>query len=180
MQKSWNTLTPKELKLAKIISIVFLVTSLFIFFILSKILGTILLVIWMLYGSGPFILGSKDSIKNIIHVLKTVEPGYNSWEDKEIEDQIKAIWECGYKWFEKKGKVGFKHSKTGLYLKIAGLHTYKPEDIKKVYNEVWSKDDPEQVKKRDVTEKKLKKAILNNATEEEIESILKENLNRKK
>ena len=47
---------------------------------------------------------------------------------------MKAIEECGYKWFEKEGKVGFQHTKTGLYLKMKGLHFYKPEEIKRVFN----------------------------------------------
>lgn len=172
--ETWDSLTPKGLRNAKIVSIVFIVISLLIFIFLNETIGKILLAIGVIFGLGPFILGSKGSIKNMVYVLKTVEPGYKSWDDNEIEKQIKAIQECGYKWFEKKGRVGFQHTKTGLYLKIDGLHFYKPEEIKKVYREVWSKDDPTQMKKRDATAKKLAEAISNGATDKEIESLLEE------
>lgn len=76
----------------------------------------------------------------IIETLKQVEPGYNTWEDSDIEKQIEAINECGYEWFEQDGKVGFKHSQSGIYLKTEGLHYYSPEQIKKTYEDVWSKD----------------------------------------
>ncbi len=150
MNKSWDSLTPRELRNAKIISVAFLIISILIFVFLSKIVGAILLFLWIISGSGPFILGSKGSMKNKIHVLKMVEHGYNDWQDEEIIEQIKAIEECGYKWFEQKGRVGFKHTKTGLYLKMEGLHFYKPEEIKRTYEEVWSKDDPKQAKERDI------------------------------
>ncbi len=174
INESWESLTPGELKNAKIFSIIFIAISLSIFIFLNKIIGMILLVIWVAFGSGPFVLGSRGSIKNMIHVLKIVEPGYNDWQNEEIEKQIKAIQECGYKWFEQKGRVGFKHSKTGLFLIIEGLHCYKPEDIKRIYRKIWSKSDPNNVKRRDLTAQKLQKAILDNGSDEEIESILKE------
>jgi len=174
MDKSWDSLTPRELRNAKIISVVFIVISILIFIFLNETVGKILLGIGVIFGLGPFILGSKGSVKNKIHVLKTVEPGYNDWDDEEIEKQLKTIEECGYKWFEQKGRVGFKHTKTGLYLKMEGLHFYKPEEIKRVYKEVWSKDDPKQVRKRDATAQKLAEAISNGATDEEIESIFEE------
>ena len=85
--------------------------------------------------------------EEIIKILKAVEPGYELWNDKEIDEQIECIEECGYKWFEKNGKVGFKHSESGIYLKVAGLNYYSPKEIKKTYEEVWSKDF-EGVKKR--------------------------------
>lgn len=109
-----------------------------------------------------------------------VEPGYKDWKDEEIIKQIKAIEECGYKWFEKKGRVGFKHTETGLYLIMEGLHYYKPEEIKRAYREVWSKDDLEQVKKRDATAQKMAEAIASGATDEEIESILEEHQKKTK
>ena len=137
MEKSWDSLSPRELRNAKIAVVVFIAISIFIFS-LNETFGGILLVIGVIFGSGPFVLGSKGSIKNMMHVLKTIEPGYSDWEDEEIEKQIKAIQECGYEWFEQKGRVGFKHTKTGLYLRIEGLQFYKPEDIKRVYEEVWS------------------------------------------
>lgn len=133
------------------------------------------------FGKGLLGLGIVSVVlywlnnqKNKIDVLKTVEPGYNDWEDEEIEKQLKAIEECGYKWFEQNGMVGFKHTQTGLYLKMEGLHFYKPEEIKRVYKEVWSKDDPNQVKKREATAQKLVEAISKGATDEEIESIFQE------
>jgi len=172
MNKSWNSLTPRELRNAKIISVVFLIISILIFIFLSKVVVIIILLIWIISGSGPFVLGSKGSMKNKIYVLKMVEPGYNGWEDEEIEKQIHAIEECGYKWFERKGRVGFKHSKTGLYLLIEGLHFYKPEDIKKVYEITWSKQNPTQVRKVEATAQKLANAISNGTNDEEIESIL--------
>ncbi len=171
---TWDSLTPGELKNAKIFSIIYMVISLSVFIFLNKIIGIILLAIWMPFGPGPFVLGSKGSMKNMVYVLKTVEPGYNDWEDKEIERQIKEIQKCGYRWFEKKGKVGFRHSETGLFLIIEGLHYYKPGEIKRVYEETWSKDNPDDVKRRDITAQKLQKAILNNGSDEEVESILKE------
>lgn len=174
MDKSWNSLTPRELRNAKIFSLLFIAISILILIFLSKTVGKILLGIGIIFGLGPFILGSRGSIKNKIYVLRMVEPGYNDWNDEEIEKQIKAIEECGYRWFEQKGRVGFKHSKTGFYLKMEGLHFYKPDEIKRVYIEAWSKDDPKQVKKRGVTAQKLAEAISNGATNEEIESILEE------
>ncbi len=177
--KSWDSLTPRELRNAKIISVMFLIISILIFSFLNKLVGTILLFLWVISGSGPFVLGSKGEVKNKIHVLKMVEPGYNDWKNGEIIEQIKAIEECGYKWFEQKGRVGFKHTKTGLYLKIEGLHFYKPEEIKRVYKEVWSKDGPNQVRKRDATAQRLAEAISSDATDEEIESILEEHKQKK-
>ena len=103
-----------------------------------------------------------------------VESGYNDWEDEEIKKQIQVIEECGYKWFESKDKVGFKHSKTGLYLKMEGLNFYKPEEIKKVYREVWSKEDPAQMRRAEATAQKMAEAISSGATDEEVESILEE------
>ena len=154
MEKSWDSLLPRELRNAKVISISFLILSILTLVFLSKIAGGIMLSLWAISASSPFILGSKGSIKNKIHVLKTVDPGYNDWEDEEIEKQLQAIEECGYKWFEQKGRVGFKHTKTGLYLKIEGLHFYKPEEIKRVYREVWSKDDPSRIRKVEATAQK--------------------------
>lgn len=174
MEETWDSLTPKELKNAKIISVVFLIISLLIFIFLNKIFGILLLIIWGASGSGPFILGSKNSIKNKIYVLKMIEPGYNDWKDEEIEKQLKTIEECGYRWFEQKGKVGFKHPKTGFYLKMEGLHFYKPEEIKRVYKEVWSKDDLSQAKKTETTAQKIAEAISSGATDQEIESIFEE------
>ncbi|TSA58266.1 hypothetical protein D4R42_00090 [bacterium] len=179
MNKLWDSLTPRELRNAKIISVAFLIISILIFAFLSKVAGAILLFLRIILGSGPFVLSSKGSMKNKIYVLKMVEPGYNGWKDKEIEEQIKAIEECGYKWFEQKGRVGFKHTKTGLYLIMEGLHFYKPKEIKRVYREVWSKDDPNQVRKRDTTAQKLSEAISSGATDEEIESIFKEHKQKK-
>ncbi|MBU3918875.1 hypothetical protein KKC63_03150 [Patescibacteria group bacterium] len=178
--ETWDSLTPRELRNAKIISVVFIVISFFIFMFLSKIVGTILLVTWMASGSGPFILGSKGSMKNMIYVLKIVEPGYSDWQDEDIEEQIRAIKECGYKWSETKGKVGFRHSKTGLFLIIEGLHYYKPEDIRRVYREVWSKEDPNHLRKIEATAQKLQELILNNASDKEIESILEKHQEDKK
>lgn len=180
MNKSWDSLTPRELRNAKIISIAFLIISILIFVFWSKVVGTILLLIWVAFGSGPFVLGSKGSMKNKIHVLKMVEPGYNDWEDEEIIKQLKSIEECGYKWFEQKGRVGFKHTKTGLYLKMEGLHFYKPEEIKKVYREVWSKDDPSRIRKVEATAQKMAEAISSGATDEEVESILEEHQKKTK
>lgn len=142
MNNSWDSLTPKTLRNAKIISISFLVVSILVFALFSRFAGTVLLFLWIISGSAPFVLGSRGSVKNKISVLKIVEPGYNKWKDEEIMEQLKAINECGYKWFEQKNRVGFKHSRTGMYLKIEGLHYYKPTDIKKAYEEVWSKDSP--------------------------------------
>ncbi len=150
INESWDSLTPKELRNAKIISTVFLAISILTFHFLSKIIGGTLLFIWIISGSGPFVLGSKNSIKNKIYVLKIAEPGYNNWKEKEIEKQIKAIEECGYKWFERKGRVGFKHTKTGLYLKMEGLHFYSPEEIKRTYEKVWSKDNSDESFKRHI------------------------------
>ncbi len=86
--------------------------------------------------------------QRIIEILKKVEPGYNSWTDIDIAKQIGAINECGYKWFEENGKVGFKHTESGIYLKIEGLNYYSPEEIKKTYEKVWSKNF-DKVRKRD-------------------------------
>lgn len=181
MNKSWDSLSPGEIKKALSISGAFFVISLLAYIFFSKILGIILLTIWVFFGFGPFafILESWGLIKNKVHVLKTVEPGYDNWKDEEIEKQIKAIEECGYKWFEKKGRVGFKHTKTGLYLKIEGLHFYKPEEIRKVYDEVWSKDDPSRIKDVEATTKKMAEAISSGATDEEMESILAEHKQKK-
>lgn len=109
-----------------------------------------------------------------------VESGYNNWKDEEIVGQLQAIEECGYKWFEQKGRVGFKHTKTGLYLKIEGLHFYKPEEIKRVYREVWSKDDPSRIRKVEATAQKMAEAIQSGATDEDIESILEEHKKKAK
>jgi hypothetical protein len=172
-ETTWDTLTPKELRNAKIISIIFIAVSLLVLMFLHKTIGMILLAIGLFFGSGPFVLSSKGSVKNMIYVLKNVEPGYKNWDDNKIEKQIKAIQRCGYNWFEKKGKVGFKHSKTGLYLRIDGLNYYEPEDIEKTYREVWSQDNPEQVHKRDATAQKLQEALLKNASDEEIKDIFR-------
>jgi hypothetical protein len=166
MNKSWDSLSPKELRNAKIISVVFFIISILTLVYWSKVIGVILSLIWVLFGSGPFVLGSKGSMKNKLHVLKTVEPGYNDWKDEEIIEQLKAIKECGYKWFEQKGRVGFKHTRTGLYLKMEGLHFYKPEEIKRVYREVWSKDDPSRIRKVETTAQKMAEAISSGATDE--------------
>ena len=109
-----------------------------------------------------------------------VEHGYDDWKDEEIIEQLKAIEECGYKWFEQKGKVGFKHTKTGLYLKMEGLHFYKPEEIKRVYREVWAKDDPSRIRKVETTAQKMAEAISTGASDEEIESILEEHQKKTK
>jgi len=113
--ETWDSLTPRELRNAKIISVVFIVISFFIFLFINEIIGIILLTVGIYFGYSPFILGSKGSMKNIIHVLKIVEPGYNDWQDEEIERQIKAVQDCGYKWFETKGKVGFSTLKQGYF-----------------------------------------------------------------
>ena len=94
----------------------------------------------------------------IIGTLKQVEPGYNTWDDSDIEKQIQAINECGYDWFEQDGRVGFKHSQSGIYLKTEGLHYYSPEQIKKTYEDVWSKD-VDNVRPRDERNKYLTKFI---------------------
>jgi hypothetical protein len=157
--KSWNSLTPRELRNAKIVSIIFLAISILAFLFLSKVIGGILLFIWIISGSGPFILGSKNSMKNKIHVLKMIELGYNDWDDREIEKQIKAIEECGYKWFEQKGRVSFRHTKTGLYLKMEGLHLYSPERIKETYKRVWSKDNSKKAFGRHIFDEITKEAM---------------------
>ena len=121
---------------------------------------------------------SKKSIEHIIYVLREIDSGYNNWNDEKIKNQIKAIQECGYEWFERRGKVGFKHKKTGLYLLIEGainnLSYYSPEEIKRVYKEVWSKSDPEEVKKIDDKAKKMQEAIQKGASDKEIENIFLE------
>lgn len=174
MDTSWDTFTPKGLRNAKIFSTVFIVVSILIFIFLSESIGKILILIGVIFGLGPFVLGSKGAIKNKVYVLKMVEPGYHDWKDEEIEKQVQAIEECGYKWFEQKGRVAFKHTKTGLYLKMKGLHFYSPEEIKTTYKDIWSKTDPEQVKRRDTIDQKLAEAISSGTTNEEIESIIME------
>ncbi len=94
----------------------------------------------------------------IIETLKKVETGYNAWDDSDIEKQIKAIYDCGYEWFEQEGRVGFKHSQSGIFLKTEGFHYYSPEQIKKTYEDVWSKDFGN-VRKRDERNKYLTKLI---------------------
>ncbi len=169
--KSWDSLTPIELRNAKIISVAFLIISILIFSFLSKLVGVILLFLWIISGSGPFVLGSKNSMKNKIYVLKMVEPRYDDWDDGEIEKQIKVIEECGYKWFEQKGRVGFKHTKTGLYLKIEGLNFYSPGKIREVYENVWSKDDPDQAHKRHIFDE-IKREAMSDEVVSDILSII--------
>ena len=76
----------------------------------------------------------------IIALMKQGEPQYENWTDESIREQLDAIYECGYEWFEENNKFGFKHKESGLYLKISGLSFYPPEKFKKTYEEVWSKD----------------------------------------
>ncbi len=139
MSNHWNSLTPKELKTAKRISFIFLLITFFIYLFLNNIAAMILFGIWIVFGSAPFLLSSKKGIENEISTLKIIEPGYNYWSDEEIKEQLKTIKECGYVWFQKKGRIGFKNKKTKLYLKIEGLNFYKPDEIKKTFDEVWSK-----------------------------------------
>jgi hypothetical protein len=171
--ETWDSLTPGEIKKAIIVSILFLIISLLFLIFFSEIIGLMLLVIWIAFGFGPlaFIL-SRGSTRNKIYVLKMVEPGYNDWKEEEIIEQIKAIEECGYRWFEQKGMVGFKHSKTGLYLKMEGLHFYSPEKIKETYKRVWSKDDPSRIRNMEANAQKIAEAISNGATDEEIEFMV--------
>jgi hypothetical protein len=173
MEKSWDTLTPGELRKAKIVSIIFLITAIVVVILINKTIGIILLTIWMLSGSGPFILGSRGSIKNIMNVMKAVEPGYKSWKDDDVQKQIKIIRECGYVWYEKDGKVGFKHSQSDIFLLIKGLHFYKPEEIKRVYKEVWSKQSLDQLQKKDEFARQMEELIKNNASDDEFESLFK-------
>ena len=109
---------------------------------------------------------SQRVIKHVVELLKDIEPGYNNLTNEEIREQIKAIKECGYEWVERKNTAGFKHTETGLYLKIKGLHRYKPEEIKKVYTEVWSRQDPKQVRKREANHQRMMERILNRDNEE--------------
>jgi hypothetical protein len=173
----WDSFTPRELRNIKNFCVFFVIVALLILILFSKIIGSILLAVGVFFGASPFILSSKRSINNMVYVLKSIEPGYSSWNDAEIAEQIKAILKCGYKWEEQKGLVGFKHSKTGLYLKIDGLHIFSPEDIEKTYREVWSKANVEQLAKREEAAQRLYDAILNNDSDQEIESLLNDDEN---
>jgi len=171
MKQIWDSCTPRELRNDKIISFAFLIISILIFISFSKVAGGIMLFLWVISESGPFILGSKGSMKNKIYVLKMVEAGYGDWEDEEIMEQVKVIEECGYKWFEKKGKVGFRHSKTGLYLYIEGLHLYSPEKIKETYDNVWSKDSPNKARERDIFNKITQETMLDGVVSDILSTI---------
>lgn len=83
---------------------------------------------------------NQYSYENIIYEMRSVNPGYNSMTDNEIEKQLDAIFSCGYEWQQTDRKIGFFNPKTNLYLKINGLQYYSPESIIQTYEEVWSKD----------------------------------------
>lgn len=143
----------------KINNIAFIIFSILVYIFLSEIIGIILLGIMFVLWLISLRLGSMGSTKNKVNMLKIVETGYRDWEDEEIKKQIKAIEECGYEWFHERHSVGFKHIKTGLYLKVEGLHLYTPEDIKMFYKKVWSKDSLAEAKIRDDYLKKIEKIL---------------------
>lgn len=82
---------------------------------------------------------TTDSLKRqeIIQVMRRIEPNYCYWTDYEINEQIDAIYECGYEWIENKG---FLHKVGKVYLLIPNLHTYSSSMIHETYQNVWSKD----------------------------------------
>ena len=83
---------------------------------------------------------NQYSYESIIYEMRSVNPGYNSMTDDEIEKQLDAIFSCGYEWQQTDRKIGFFNPNTNLYLKINGLQYYSPESIIQTYEEVWSKD----------------------------------------
>ena len=83
---------------------------------------------------------NQYSYQSIIYEMRSVNPGYNSMTDDEIEKQLDAIFSCGYEWQQTDRKIGFFNPNTNLYLKINGLQYYSPESIIQTYEEVWSKD----------------------------------------
>lgn len=142
----WDNYSPGELKKAKKLSIAFMFISILIAVFIHIWVGLALLGIGLYFGLAPFLLGSKDSIRNISYVLKKIESGYASWDDDEIDRQVEVILECGYKWHEAKGRGGFIHSQSGIILKIDGLCSYSPEEIRDTYERVWSKESLQSIK----------------------------------
>ena len=86
---------------------------------------------------------NQYSYESIIYEMRSINPGYNSMTDDEIEKQLDAIFSCGYEWQQTDRKIGFYNPKTNLYLKINGLQYYSPESIIQTYEDVWSKDSSE-------------------------------------
>lgn len=84
-------------------------------------------------------MGTIDSFERqeIIQVMRRVESGYSDWSDAEINNQIDAIYQCGYEWIKDKG---FRHKVGDVNLFVRGLHIYSPERIHTTYKNVWSKD----------------------------------------
>ena len=83
--------------------------------------------------------------QEIIDKLKSIEKGYHSLSDKEINEQIEAIFECDYEWTGS----SFKNKKTSIYLKIEGLNFYTPDEIRLAYERTWSKQNKDELSIRE-------------------------------
>lgn len=94
---------------------------------------------YFLYTLG-FLLKKIPRQSRMIQIMKQIEPGYKTWDDDEIIEQIKAIEGCGYKWYEKGGRAAFRHKTSKLFLNIPNLCFYTPENIIETYEKVWSKE----------------------------------------
>ncbi len=78
-------------------------------------------------------------IKQVILKMREIEPNYKFWNEKEIENQIEAIFKCGYECVEDSERIHFIHKPEMVSLDIEGLDKYTPENIVSTFNSVWSK-----------------------------------------
>jgi hypothetical protein len=92
-------------------------------------------------------------LEQIIEKMKEIEPRYNLLEEDEINAQVKAIFDCDYEWVGSK----FKNKVTGLYLNVNGLSKYSAEGIRDAYESTWSKQNFQDVEKKEQRQDLVKK-----------------------
>ena len=92
--------------------------------------------------------------------MKRIEPGFNNWSEEKLKNLTEAIYKCGYIWDEQDKDIGFFHPKNELILNFKGLHYYTPETIIDTYNRVWSKDNQERARQRELKSKSFKSCLL--------------------
>jgi len=91
---------------------------------------------------------NETELKEIISLMKSVEPAFKYWRKEKLINLTRAIYKCGYTWDDSCKDLGFLHPKNNLVLNFKGLHHYNPDSIIDTYENVWSKDSEEnQIKK---------------------------------
>jgi hypothetical protein len=97
-----------------------------------------------------------EELKDIFYHMKRVEPAFNYWSENELNNLTQAIYKCGYIWERQDKDVGFFHPKNELILNFKGLHLYSPDSILSTYESIWSKDNIEKKKNKQLRMKRFK------------------------